>query len=114
MKKMMSLISVLVMGLALIGCSNKTIHEEEQPNLKPMVMVDGKIYLDTGKESTVESRCGVMDGKIASTVDEKSKPTKDNQSNFGTGYDYQYGQKKGTIEVHIDDQWIVYEEENIK
>ena len=34
-----------------------------------MVMVDGKLYYETGKESTISGRCGVMDGEITSTVD---------------------------------------------
>lgn len=110
MKKIMSL--VLVMVITLVGCSNKTAHKEKQQNVIPMVKVDGKIYLDTGKESTVKSRCGVMDGKITSTVDEKSKPTKDNQSNFGTGYDYQYGPEEGTVEICIDNKWLVYKAES--
>ena len=28
-----------------------------------MVMVNGELYIDTGHESTVEARCGVMDGE---------------------------------------------------
>ena len=52
-----------------------------------MVMVGGKLYYDTGKESTINGRCGVMDGKITSTVDGSEIPTKDNQSNFGTGFE---------------------------
>ena len=44
-------------------------------------MVDGKLYYDTGKESTISGRCGVMDGEITSTVDGSEIPTKDNQSN---------------------------------
>lgn len=43
--------------------------EDEQWDLIPMVMVDGKLYLDTGVESSVEARCGVMDGEITSSVD---------------------------------------------
>lgn len=31
-----------------------------------MVMVNGELYIDTGHESTVEARCGVMDGEITS------------------------------------------------
>ncbi len=35
----------------------------------PMVMVNGKLYCDTGKESTLYRRCGTPDGEIISTVD---------------------------------------------
>ena len=65
--------------------------EQEQWAMIPMVMIDGKLYLDTGMESSVEARCGVMDGEITSSVDGTKKPAKDGESNFGTGYGYQYG-----------------------
>ena len=75
----------------------------------PMVMVDGKLYYDTGKESTISGRCGVMDGEITSTVDGSEIPTKDNQSNFGTGFEYQYG-ADNTIEIFMNEKWIVFEQ----
>jgi hypothetical protein len=74
-----------------------------------MVMVDGKLYYDTGKESTISGRCGVMDGEITSTVDGSEIPTKDNQSNFGTGFEYQYG-ADNTIEIFMNEKWIVFEQ----
>ncbi len=74
----------------------------------PMVMIDGKIYYDTGKESNITGRCGVMDGEITSTVDGTQIPTEDNQSNFGTGYQYQYG-SENTIEIFMSDKWCVFE-----
>lgn len=76
----------------------------------PMVMVDGTLYLDTGKESTLEHTCGTMDGEITSTVEPGQRPTVDGQSNFGSGYSYQYG-AWGTIEVLMDDTWWVFETE---
>lgn len=82
----------------------------------PMVMVEGQLYYATGKESTVEARCGVMDGEIISSVDGSETPTENNQSNFGSGYGYQYG-VEGTIEVQMEDgKWYVYEaeQENIE
>lgn len=74
----------------------------------PMVMVNGKLYYDTGKESDIDGRCGVMDGKITSTVDGSETPTVDNQSNFGTGFEYQYG-ADDTIEIFMNKKWIVFE-----
>ena len=67
--------------------SIRVVNEEEQEQwaMIPMVMVDGNLYLDTGMESSVEARCGVMDGEITSSVDGTKKPTKDGESNFGTG-----------------------------
>ncbi len=74
----------------------------------PMVMAGGKLYYDTGKESTVTARCGVMDGKVTSTVDSTQTPTKDNQSNFGAGYEFQFG-ADGQIEVCINNKWFIFE-----
>ena len=64
--------------------------------------------MDTGHESTVEARCGMMDGEITSTVDGTEQPTKDNESNFGTGYGYQYGTHEGLIEIYMNDKWWVF------
>ncbi|WP_087065835.1 hypothetical protein [Intestinibacillus massiliensis] len=74
----------------------------------PMVMVDGKLYYDTGRESTADGRCGVMDGEITSAVDGSETPAQDGESNFGAGYPYQYGEE-GTIEILLNDKWIVFE-----
>ena len=88
--------------------------KEGQWDLVPMVMVDGKIYLDTGKESSVEARCGVTDGEITSSVDGTQKPTQDGESNFGTGYGYQYGPQEGTIEIYMNEKWWVFATEEVR
>lgn len=74
----------------------------------PMVMVNDKLYYDTGKNSTIEGRCGNMDGEISSSVSGTETPTENNQSNFGSGYDYQYG-IGDTIEVYMNENWRVFE-----
>ena len=43
------------------------------------------------------------------TVDGSEIPTKDNQSNFGTGFEYQYG-ADNTIEIFMNEKWIVFEQ----
>ena len=73
-----------------------------------MVMINGTLYLDTGYKSTVEARCGVMDGEITSTVDGSQTPTEDNQSNFGSGYGWQYGVDEGTVEIYMNEDWWVF------
>lgn len=92
----------------------KVVEESEQWDLIPMVMVNGTLYLDTGHESTVEARCGVMDGEITSQVDGSKKPTVDDQSNFGVGYGYQYGPTEGTIEIYMNEQWRVFATEEVR
>lgn len=74
----------------------------------PMVMVNGELYYDTGKESEIDGRCGLMDGEITSSVDGSEIPAEDNQSNFGTGYEYQIG-TEGRIEIYINNKWLVFE-----
>ena len=74
----------------------------------PMVRVNNKLYYDTGRESTVSGRCGNMDGEITSTVDGTEIPMEDNQSNFGSGFGYQYG-ADDTIEIYMNDKWFVFE-----
>lgn len=81
--------------------------EETEPAPPPLVMVNGTLYYHTGKESAVTGRCGVMDGQISSTVDPSQIPAADGQSNFGTGYGYQYA-AEDTIEVRIDGKWMVF------
>ena len=86
----------------------------ERWDLIPMVMVDGTLYLDTGHNSTATARCGMLDGEITSSVDSTSKPIKDNQSNFGAGYGYQYGAEEGTIEVFLNGKWRVCASEEVR
>ncbi|RCX19338.1 hypothetical protein DFR58_10383 [Anaerobacterium chartisolvens] len=82
--------------------------EEAAYDKIPMVMAGGQLYCDTGKESTITARCGVMDGEITSTVEGTQIPTKNDQSNFGTGYGYQFV-TDGQIEVYINNKWFIFE-----
>lgn len=92
----------------------KVIKETETRDLIPMVMVNGTLYLDTGHESKIEARCGVMDGEITSQVDGSKQPTVDDQSNFGTGYGYQYGATEGTIELFMNGKWWIFATEEAR
>jgi len=84
------------------------ISPEQTFDLIPMVMVKGKLYVDTGRESDIEARCGVMDGKITSTVEAFEKPTQDDQSNFGLGYEYQFVDEN-SIDVFMNGKWFRFE-----
>ncbi|MEE8885843.1 MAG: hypothetical protein SOI56_04620 [Eubacteriales bacterium] len=72
----------------------------------PSVMVNGKVYQDTGYISSAVG-CGTMDGEITSTVDRSEMPSKDDQSNFGKGYGYQYG-GENTVLVQMKDQMEIF------
>ena len=92
----------------------KVIKQTETWDLIPMVMVNGTLYLDTGHESKIEASCGVMDGEITSQVDRNKQPTVDDQSNFGTGYGYQYGATEGTIELFMNGKWWIFATEEAR
>ena len=73
------------------------------------VMIEGKLYYDTEKESPSYRyrRCCILDGAITSTVDGSEIPTEDNQSNFGTDYGYCYV-TDDAVELEIDKKWILF------
>ncbi|WP_294796568.1 hypothetical protein [uncultured Fenollaria sp.] len=82
---------------------------EEKEESPRYVMIESKLYKDTG-EINKNMTCGTMDGKILTTVDAKEMPKKDNESNFGTGYEYQIGGEEGSITVKIDDKCLIFKE----
>lgn len=80
----------------------------ELTNLAPMILIKGKLYQDTGKESDIKGRCGVMDGEITSTVEPFEKPTQDNQSNFGSKYGYQFVDER-SVDIFMNEKWLRFE-----
>lgn len=91
-----------------VESSEDTNQENEKWARTPMVMVDEKLYFDTGKENRETRRCGTPDGEITTTVDVTEIPTENNQYNFGAGFDYQYG-AEDTIEICMDGKWMIFE-----
>lgn len=87
--------------------------ETEDFEPKRMVMLDGKLYIETGETDSMP-RCGTMDGAITSTTNGE-KPEKDGQSNFGKDIGYQYGMRENRIEIPLDDKWCIfaYNENNL-
>lgn len=71
------------------------------------VCIDGVLYYDTGAVSDSKARCGAPDGVITDTTDADALPTEDGQSNFGTGYGYQFA-ADGTVEVEIDGEYVIF------
>ena len=107
--------SLIKKGTEFIYEDNK---EERDDSLKwdliPMVMVDDNLYLDTGYESVVEDKAHVIDGEITLEVDGSEKPFNNDQSNFGTGYEYKYGEINETIEIFINGKWWIFATEQVK
>ena len=67
-----------------------------------MVMIDGILYFDTGKSNGDLLTSDVIEGEITSAVDGTQRPTENDQSNFGAGYDYRYGTQEGIAEILIN------------
>ena len=70
----------------------------------PMIMVEGKLYLDTGTEVSVKKGQAIT-GHITSSVSQTKKPKKNDQSNFGfVGSEY-IVDEDGLI-VNLGDKWF--------
>ena len=110
MKKIIALFLALILTLALPGCGKS--EEEAAPGaLPPVIMVEGVIYADTGKESNTINRKDGFDGEITTSVKGGERPTENDQSNFGTGYGYQFGELEGTVDLYINGKWWIYADE---
>ncbi len=104
----------LFLLLLFTACGEQKVEEEsKQWDFPPMVMVDGELYLDTGCPSTITERCGTPDGTISSSVDGSERPVENDQSNFGTGYDYQIT-GEGQIELLLNGKWRVFATEEVR
>lgn len=102
MKKVFSLFIISFLCIALLnGCAKPDVPVQEIP--QKVVMIDGTLYYCTDQHIEL-LRCGVMDGEITDFVSPNELPDKDDVSNFGKGYEYQYAGPH-----HID---IVMPEEN--
>lgn len=80
---------------------------DSSEQLRPMVRVNGILYESKGCESAADLRCGVMDGEITSSVASSAIPRRENQSNFGAGYSYQFADDG--IDVACWQQWLHFE-----
>ena len=130
MKKLTVWILALACALVLAGCSAEdetaangtpvTVVDgamaevEEKWDRIPMVMIDGVLYLDTGHSGAAIRKCGTFEGEITSAVDGSEQPTENDQSNFGTGYGYQYGAAEGTVELYMNGKWRIFATEETR
>lgn len=73
--------------------------------LIPAVMVNGKLYKDTGVLNNLV-KCGTMDGKIEKVVPTSEFPKNDGESNFGK-CEYQYSDY-GFLTVEYDDKYLLF------
>lgn len=107
----MKLILFVLMAIfSFTACSNNKIIDKEvkdsdeniQWDLIPMIFVDDKLYLYSGEEKYYD-KITDFDGEIDSEVESTTKPTKNNQSNFGTGFKYKFLEDGKTINLYIND-----------
>ncbi len=80
--------------------------------LPPMVKVKGIIYKNTGYENAMV-KCGTADGEIKTSVESTKEPERDDESNFGKGYEYQ-SWEDGYINVKIDNKWMLFKDIKLK
>ena len=93
------------------------VNNEDQfvADVERCVMVDGVLYYDTYKKSSVDNLKDTPDGKIESECPAGYIPCGNNQGNFGKGYGYQYGLIDGTIDVCINNNdWHVFATKDVK
>lgn len=107
-------IAFVLAWLILIGLTACGEEEAAPGALPPQVMIDGIIYADTGRESTTTSRRTDFDGEITSTVSGDKQPTENDQSNFGTGFGYQFGEQEGTVDLYINGKWWLYATDEVR
>lgn len=87
--------------------------DEARYDSPPAVMVDGVVYGIAGVEDVPLVGEFIPDGQIATSISYGS-PQENDQSNFGTGYDYRYGAMEGTLEVLIDGERCLFATSEMK
>lgn len=117
MKKIISMLLIIL--LLLCGCNSPTKEDgsaiaDVKWDMIPAVMVEDSLYITTGYPSSRTDRPETPEGTITSEVPGDMLPTENDQSNFGTGFAYNSGYIRGTVEVKSDGQWWIYAEEAVK
>ena len=111
---MKKILFILITIFALSACSNEKIDNEgvKDPNknvewdLIPMIFIDDNLYLYSGDKKDYNDETD-FDGEIDSEVKGSSKPYKNNQSNFGTGFKYKILDEGKTINLYHDDNKLM-------
>lgn len=112
MKKSILILMAAIMVVFTACSKSDTKTSEVDKTYPPMVKVDGTTYTDTSYENAMVT-CGTADGEIKTTVDGKSMPENNDESNFGTGYGYQVWEN-GYINVEIEGRWILFRDVELK
>lgn len=122
MKKFLLTIMILTMLTSAFACQKpnekpsesseaKETSEIDEPDqvdegaLLPAVMVNGKLYKDTGVLNNLVT-CGTMDGKIEKVVPTNEFPKNDGESNFDK-CEYQYA-GEGFLTVYYEGKYLLF------
>lgn len=105
-------IFILLFCLCFLFCGCGAEAQTPNTNL-PTIMVEGVLYVSTGKELPVEMDASAILGTVESAVSGNGLPTEDGQSNFpceGSKYArISDGTHEGIV-VMVDNQWVYFEE----
>lgn len=105
-------IAVILVVAVFVGLLTNPVNEASKSlsDRRPMIMVNGELYLDTGRQMSVEIDESAIIGEIRSSVDQSEKPTEDGQTNFGNiGAKYAYFEDN--IVVLLNNEWVLFERE---
>ncbi len=86
--------------------SSESSQSENVPDTPLYVRIRRTLYQDTGYVNSLIT-CGTMDGQITSSVSSSEVPSQDDQSNFGTGCEYQL-EGDDTVVVLIGDKYEIF------
>ncbi len=120
---MKKVIAVLMCVLLLTGCKNESLgiiggadgptaifvtdgESQITGESVRLMKVDGSLYYDTGKTSSLIPRCGTLDGNLSCSIGEFEVPKGDNEANFETsGYQ---NVTSITKEVPLEGNWRIF------
>lgn len=119
MKKKLFVCLFTAVLMLIIGCDRTmdapSVPEEEVKwDMIPCIMVNDTLYLTTGYQSSRRGDPAAYDGIIHSEVPSYALPTENDQSNFGSGYYYCYGNTDGTIDLFCNGNWWIYATEEVR
>lgn len=90
--------------------NSSQLQETELGDRRPMVMIDGKLYYDTGKETSESIASSAIKGKISSEVAVSEIPIQNDESNFDcVGADY--AMYNDGVALKLDNRWFLFEVE---
>lgn len=105
---------VIIMDLEWVRFEKRQDYDTEQVkelwDLRPMIKVGDMLFLDTGKEVSIEIGDSEIAGEVVSSVAQHEKPTENGQTNFDSiGSKYAYYEEN--IVVFLNNKWILFERE---